>query len=31
MAREEKPHNNHEIPGRQTKQNNQLSLPHQEN
>ena len=27
---EEKPHNNHETPGRQTKQNNQLSLPHQD-
>ena len=26
---EEEPHNNHETPGRQTKQNNQLSLPHQ--
>ena len=26
--REEEPHNNHETPGRQTKQNNQLSLPH---
>ena len=25
--REEEPHNNHEIPGRQTKQSNQLSLP----
>ena len=27
--REEEPHNNHETSGRQTKQNNQLSLPHQ--
>ena len=27
---EEAPHNNHEIPGRQTKQNNQLSLPYQD-
>ena len=25
---EEEPHNNHETPGRQTKQSNQLSLPH---
>ena len=25
--REEEPHNNHETPGRQTKQSNQLSLP----
>ena len=25
---EDEPHNNHETPGRQTKQNNQLSLPH---
>ena len=25
--REEEPHNNHETPGRQTKQINQLSLP----
>ena len=25
---EEEPHNNHETPGRQTNQNNQLSLPH---
>ena len=25
--REEEPHNNHETPGRQTKQRNQLSLP----
>ena len=24
---EEEPHNNHETPGRQTKQSNQLSLP----
>ena len=28
--REEEPHNNHETPGRQTKQGNQLSLPHQD-
>ena len=28
--REEEPHNNHETPGRQTKQTNQLSLPHQD-
>ena len=27
--REEEPQNNHETPGRQTKQSNQLSLPHQ--
>ena len=27
--REEEPHNNHETPGRQTNQSNQLSLPHQ--
>ena len=27
--REEEPHSNHETPGRQTKQSNQLSLPHQ--
>ena len=27
--REEEPHNNHETPGRQTKQSNQPSLPHQ--
>ena len=27
---EEEPHNNHETPGRQTKQINQLSLPHQD-
>ena len=27
---EEQPHNNHETPGRQTKQSNQLSLPHQD-
>ena len=26
--REEEPHNNHETPGRQTTQSNQLSLPH---
>ena len=28
--REEEPHNNHETPGRQTKQSNQLSLPNQD-
>ena len=28
--REEEPHNNHETSGRQTKQSNQLSLPHQD-
>ena len=28
--REEEPHHNHETPGRQTKQSNQLSLPHQD-
>ena len=28
--REEEPHNNHETPGKQTKQSNQLSLPHQD-
>ena len=27
---EEESHNNHETPGRQTKLNNQLSLPHQD-
>ena len=27
---EEEPHNNHETPGRQTKQSNQLPLPHQD-
>ena len=27
---EEEPHNNHEKPGRQTKQSNQRSLPHQD-
>ena len=27
--REKEPHNNHQISGRQNKQNNQLSLPHQ--
>ena len=27
---EEKPHNHDETPGRQTKQSNQLSLPHQD-
>ena len=26
----EEPHNNHETPGRQTKQSNQLSLAHQD-
>ena len=30
LHREEEPHNNHETPGRQTKQSNQLSLPHQD-
>ena len=30
MNREEKPHNHHETPGRQTKQSNQLSLPRQD-
>ena len=28
--REEEPHNNHETPGRQTKQSNQLSLPNRD-
>ena len=28
--REEEPPNNHETPGRQIKQSNQLSLPHQD-
>ena len=28
--REEEPHNNHQTRGRPTKQNNQLSLPHQD-
>ena len=28
--REEEPHNHHETHGRQTKQSNQLSLPHQD-
>ena len=28
--REEEPHNNHDTPGRHTKQSNQLSLPHQD-
>ena len=28
--REEEPHNHHEKPGRQAKQSNQLSLPHQD-
>ena len=27
---EEESHNNHETPGRETKQSNQLSLPHQD-
>ena len=27
---EEEPHNNHETPGRQTKQSNQLSLPYRD-
>ena len=27
---QEEPHNNHETPGRQTKQSNQLSLPRQD-
>ena len=27
---EDEPHNNHETPGRQKKQSNQLSLPHQD-
>ena len=27
---EEEPHNNHDTQGRQTKQSNQLSLPHQD-
>ena len=27
---EEEPHNHHETPGRQTKQSNQLSFPHQD-
>ena len=30
LHREKEPHNNHETPGRQTKQSNQLSLPHQD-
>ena len=30
MALEEEPHNHHETSGRQTKQSNQLSLPHQD-
>ena len=29
--REEEPPNHHETPGRQIKQSNQLSLPHQDN
>ena len=28
--REKEPHNHHETPGRQTKQNNQLSLSNQD-
>ena len=28
--RAEEPHNHHETPGTQTKQSNQLSLPHQD-
>ena len=28
--RKEEPHNNHETPGRQTKQSNELPLPHQD-
>ena len=28
--REEEPQNNHETPERQTQQNNQVSLPHQD-
>ena len=28
--REEEPHNNHETPGRRTKESNQLSLPYQD-
>ena len=30
MAMKEEPHNNHKTPGRQTKQSNQLSFPHQD-
>ena len=30
MAMQGKPHNNHETPARQTKQSNQLFLPHQD-
>ena len=30
LHHEEGPHNNHETPGRQTKQSIQLSLPHQD-
>ena len=30
MARKEEPLNHHETPGRQIKQSNQLSLPHQD-
>ena len=29
LHREEEPYNNHETPGRQTEQSNQLSFPHQ--
>ena len=29
--REEEPLNHHETPGRQNKQSNQLSIPHQDN
>ena len=28
--REEEQHNHHETPGRETKQNNQLSIPHED-
>ena len=30
MHHKEEPHDNHETPGRQTKQSNQLCLPHQD-
>ena len=30
LHREEEPHNNHDTPGRQTKQSKQLSLPHRD-
>ena len=30
MALREEPHNNHETPGRQTNQSDQLSLPNQD-